>query len=375
MLEIALCALAAFFITLVLTPEIIKIAHQYEMHDRPDERKVHSHKVPRFGGVAIFFGFIITSLLVSFIQNHWINIQLVAAVAIVVVVGFRDDFLPLKPTYKLLAEVGAALLVIYLGDVRITSLHGLLGVHELPLWVSYAVSVFTIIVITNAVNLIDGIDGLAGSLAVLVLGGYGTWFYLVGNPTNTLLCFSACGAVAAYLIFNFQKKIFMGDAGSLLLGFLAATTTIMFLQENAALPAGSPLRLGSPVLFVSCVLALPLFDTIRVFTLRILGGRSPFTPDKNHLHHLLIGLELPHYQATLIMVAVNLLLIGGAVAAQGVNENLGVATGIAVLVLGSRYLAHRLARHQARHGEVRPPQMLPGLANAQRPRKNRQTRK
>lgn len=347
--ELFCCALLAFAISLLLTPEIIRVAHSYQMHDMPSARKVHSQRIPRFGGLAIFMGVIITVLLWSFWRTELFNLPLLAAVTGIVIIGFRDDFLPLQAGIKLLAQTIGAFIIIFFGGIRIDSLHGLLGVGELPVYVSYPVSIFTIIVITNAFNLIDGINGLAGSIAILVFGSYGYWFYVNGDIPTAALCFSIIGGTLAFLIFNYQSKIFMGDCGSLQLGFMAATVTIKFLADNAALPASAAHHFESPLMFVCCLLAFPLFDTIRVFVLRVAAGVSPFTPDLNHIHHLLIGMHLPHAVATTIILSVNLIFIIAALLLQGYNDNLLLTGGILTAVLLTRFLKSRTLRYRLKH--------------------------
>ncbi|WP_448520258.1 glycosyltransferase family 4 protein [Rhodoflexus sp.] len=346
--ELFCCALLAFGISFVLTPEIIKVANSYQIHDMPNERKVHSQRIPRFGGLAIFMGLIITMLLWSFWRNQLFNLPLLAAATGIVIIGFRDDFLPLKASIKLLAEIAGAFIIIFFGGIRIDSLHGLLGVGDIPLYLSYPVSIFTIIVITNAFNLIDGINGLAGSIAILVFGTYGYWFYINSDMATATVCFSIIGGTLAFLIFNYQSKIFMGDCGSLLLGFTAAAITIKFLGDNAALMPTETHYLASPVMFVSCLLAFPLFDTIRVFVLRISAGISPFTPGLNHIHHLLIGMHLPHAVATTIILATNLLFIIAALLLQGFNDNVLVAGGIIAATLLTHLLKLQSSRFQVK---------------------------
>jgi UDP-N-acetylmuramyl pentapeptide phosphotransferase/UDP-N-acetylglucosamine-1-phosphate transferase len=330
MLSIALCLLVSFFVAFSLTPQIIRLAHQHGIFDHFNERKVHVKKVPRFGGGAIVVGVLAATAAGSHYAGLATPWPLLVATLVVAAVGVVDDYESINHRYKLVPEILAALAVAYFADLRLTSLHGLFGVGDIPTWLGYALTVFTVIVVANAFNLIDGIDGLAGTLAVLIFGAYGTWFFWVGHLGAGLLCFSAVGASAAFLTFNFRTKIFMGDTGSLALGFLAAFVTIGFLQANAILPEASPAKMASPVLFACCMLALPLFDTIRVFVLRMASGRSPFSADKNHLHHLLLALHLRHYQATLVLVGTNAAFLATALLAQGLDldTTLGLALGL-----------------------------------------------
>lgn len=325
MFPIIFCVLSSFLIAYFLTPEIIKVAHANEFHDQPDERKVHLLKVPRFGGFAIFFGAIISMLVWSFIENQLMNIQhLVAALTAVFMIGLRDDFMPLKPSIKLLVEAFATLLIIYLGNIRFTSLHGFLGIHEINLFWSYAITLLTVIIVTNAFNLIDGIDGLAGTVSLIVFAFYGTWFYLNHNYTNAIICFSIIGGLIGFLIFNYRTHIFMGDCGALFLGFTAAILTISFINQNAVIKETHFLHFMSPISLVSCVLVYPLFDTLRVAVIRILNRRSPFFPDRNHLHHLLIEAKLSHIQSTLMVSVANIFFIVFAIVTDGNDDNLFV---------------------------------------------------
>ncbi len=309
LLVITSCLLSSFITANLLIPEIIKITHNYDLHDSPDGyRKVHVHRIPTFGGMAIFIGFALSTLVWAIsVQAH---IQyLISSILVIVVVGMRDDFLPLSVKYKLLGQFIASFFIMYFGEIRFVSLHGFLGIYDLPIIWSYAVSLFTIIVITNAFNLIDGINGLAGSLAVLVFSGYGVWFYFHNNQIMTVVCFSLIGAVLSFLRYNFKNQIFMGDTGALLLGFLASATTIIFINENALKVPYQTFSFSNPVTVASCVLVYPLFDTIRVFILRIIQKRSPFSPDRNHIHHLLLELGFSHSQATGVICTVNFVFI------------------------------------------------------------------
>lgn len=325
MLSIIFCLISSFAITYFLTPEIIKIAHVNEIHDQPDERKIHLHKVPRFGGFAIFFGFTISMLIWSFIENQLMNIQyFAAALTAIFMIGIRDDFMPLKPSIKLLVETFAAFLIMYMGDIRLTSLHGILGIHEINIYWSYLITLFMVIVVTNAFNLIDGIDGLAGTISLLIFSFYGIWFFLNHNYTTAIICFSLIGALIGFLIYNYRTRIFMGDGGSLILGFTAATLTISFINQNAVMKETNLLHFVSPIGLVACILIYPLFDTLRVFVIRLLEKRSPFSPDRNHLHHLLLETKLSHIQSTLVVSIINIAFVIFAILTDGTNDNLFV---------------------------------------------------
>ncbi len=309
LLVISACLLSAFVTANLLIPEIIKITHNYDLHDSPDEaRKIHQHRIPTFGGMAIFIGFSLSTLVWAIsVQAH---IQyLISSILVIVVVGMRDDFLPLSARYKLLGQFIASFFIMYFGEIRFSSLHGFLGIYELPIIWSYLITLFTIIVITNAFNLIDGINGLAGSIAILVFSTYGVWFYFHNNQIMTVVCFSLLGSVIGFLRYNFSNQIFMGDTGALLLGFLASATTIIFINENATKLPYQAFRFANPITIASCIMVYPLFDTLRVFVLRIIQKRSPFSPDRNHIHHLFLRIGFSHLQATGAICTINFIFI------------------------------------------------------------------
>ncbi len=299
----------AFAICLLLIPEIIKIANAQNIHDQPNERKIHTGKICSFGGIGIFFGFIISTLIWSFVDITLSMEFLLGAVLVIVVVGMRDDFLPLSAFWKLMGQF-VAISILLIGDIRIFSLYGFLGVYELHFVFSYLITAFIVIVITNAFNLIDGIDGLAGSVALVVFSFFGLWFALEGSFALSAMCLAILGSVAGFLYYNYSPaRIFMGDTGSLMLGFLATGLLIVFLNKNAALPTSSQLHIFAPLSLLSALMVYPLFDTIRVFILRALAGRSPLSPDRNHIHHLLLEMGCTHYCIVGTLIFLNIIFI------------------------------------------------------------------
>ena len=346
MLEIISCLLSALVIAFALIPEIIKIANVHDYHDQPNERKLHKTKIPRFGGIAIFGGFIISALGWSFVKDQFVNIQYLAVALIMVAgIGFRDDFIALRPSVKLLVETLACILVMLLGDIRFTSLHGFLGIYEVHWFIGGLITLFTVIVITNAFNLIDGIDGLAGTTGLLVFLFFGVWFYANHDEVKAIIAFSLVGSIVGFLYYNYRTKIFMGDGGSLLLGFTAAVLMISFINQNAQLPTANALKFSSPVGLVSALLVFPLFDTLRVFIIRILSGRSPFSPDRNHIHHLLLNLGLSHLRSTAAIASCNVGFVVLATLLDGVSDNLLVPVVVLLAFLITSLLNNRNLRN------------------------------
>jgi UDP-N-acetylmuramyl pentapeptide phosphotransferase/UDP-N-acetylglucosamine-1-phosphate transferase len=222
--------------------------------------------------------------------------------------GLKDDILILSAKKKFLGQLAAAAILIHLGNVRIESMHGFLGIGHLPAIASYLLSYITLIVVVNAFNLIDGVDGLAGSLGVLTTLTFGIYFYLANQPMYAMLGFAMAGSLLAFLIFNFAPaKIFMGDSGSLLLGLVNAVLVIKFITISDS--ATVPVQLDSSVAIGFAILIVPLLDTLRVFSIRILKGRSPFSADRNHIHHLLLATNMSHRGVAVTCLALNVSFI------------------------------------------------------------------
>ena len=300
--------LVALLIAWVSIPVIIKVAQQKHLYDEPDEsRKSHTSKIPTLGGIAIFAGTVISA---TFFAHQSKNLDLgafLSAMTILFFTGIKDDIIPLSPYKKFLAQLLATLIIVLWGDVRLSSLYGFFFLHEAPEWFLIIATIFTIVVIINAFNLIDGINGLAGGIACIVLLTFGFWFYLHKEESLAIWAIATCGAVIGFLRYNLLKgKIFMGDTGSLLLGFITAVFAIQFIEMSTI---GKYFAGAKAPIFAVAVLAIPLFDTIRVFVVRILNKRSPFSGDRNHLHHLLLDSGFTHIQSSLILYALNILII------------------------------------------------------------------
>ena len=303
--------IATFIVALIISwvsiPSIIKVAQEKHLFDEPNERKTHLAKVPTLGGIAIFAGTIIAfSLFLEEEQGVRWGVVF-SAMVILFFTGVKDDLVPLSPYKKMLAQVLAAVLAVVGGGIHLSSFYGLLGIYELPVVLGFTLSVFTLIVIINAFNLLDGINGLSGGIATIAALVFGFWFYQHSYTNMAVLGFATAGALIGFLRHNLLSgRIFMGDTGSLMVGFICAIMAIRFIELNKY---STFFEGGKAPVFAITVLILPLFDTFRVFMVRLLKGRSPFSGDRNHLHHALIDLDLRHAQASVLMYAVQLLFV------------------------------------------------------------------
>lgn len=308
MFEILISVSLSFAITFLAIPVIIKVSEVKMLFDVPDARKIHVTPIPSLGGLGIFAGFVITCLLTIPFFNAPEFQFFIAAALVIFFLGIKDDILIISPLKKFIGQVLAAFLIIYKGGVQIKSMHGFLGVNELPEIFSLILTYFTVIVVINSFNLIDGVDGLAGMLGCMATTILGLYFLKIDVIPYACLSFAIAGSLAAFLIFNYNPaKIFMGDTGSLLIGLISAILVIKFINVSTSPLVSMPLESSPAIGFA--ILMIPLLDTLRVFAIRIIHRRSPFSPDRNHVHHLLLDRGFTHQKVTLTLVTINLFFI------------------------------------------------------------------
>lgn len=309
MYDIVLAFITAFILTYLAIPSIISIARKKNLVDEPGERRAHTVSTPSLGGIGIFAG-VIFSIILWTPFTYFGDLQyILCAFIIIFLIGAKDDIDPIAPKKKFAGELFAAFILVFIAKIKITSFYGIFGIEELPdIW-SYIFSMFTIIVIINAFNLIDGINGLSGSIGALICCTFGTWFLMIDKVELAIVAFAMAGSTIAFLYYNVTPaRIFMGDTGSLLLGLVCSILAIQFIEQNKLL-VDSPYFVGSAPSVAIGIMILPLFDTMRVFVLRVIKGKSPFSPDKNHIHHLLLEAGLNHMQSTCTLVIVNVIFI------------------------------------------------------------------
>ncbi|MEY4589104.1 MAG: hypothetical protein RL497_1180, partial [Pseudomonadota bacterium] len=284
-------------LTLGFIPPLMKLSPIIKLVDEPNERKVHQKLIPRIGGIAIVCGALVPLLIWLPQQDSVLSLFL----AIIVLLGFGvwDDRADLDFRIKLFGQLLSTILVVVGADIRIISLP-FLPVAELPILISQVISVVALIGIINAVNLVDGLDGLAGGSTLVGFSLIAFLAYQAGDPGLTLLCLSVVGALLGFLRFNTHPaSIFMGDSGSQFLGFVAGITSLRLTQQS---------DVGISPLFPLLLFAIPIFDTFVVIMRRLAQGRSPFSPDKNHIHHRLLSAGLDHYETVVCIYVLQGLL-------------------------------------------------------------------
>ncbi len=304
-----LAFITAFTLVYFAIPSIINVARKKHLMDEPNDRGAHSESVPTLGGIAIFAGVLFSVVMWTPFQVFTELQYILCAFIILFLIGVKDDLDPISPWKKLIGQIIAASILIFKANIMFTGLHGVFGIEELPYWLCVLFTLFTILVIINAFNLIDGINGLSGSTIVLISLTLGGWFYIVDRMELTILALSLAGATIGFLRYNFTPaRIFMGDTGSLFLGATCSVLIIQFVELQGSLSAGRFVFHSAPAVAIG-IMILPLFDTLRVFCIRMSQRKSPFQPDRNHIHHLVIDAGFSHMQATGILVLTNVAFI------------------------------------------------------------------
>lgn len=304
--------LANLITTFLLIPRIRNTTLKLGYTDTPDARSSHQNTVPTFGGIAFYISLILTLFMLQKEYDNAIIITLLVSISILFFTGFKDDLRNSSPKAKLFGQLLAVSLLMLHSEFYISSLHGLFGIYEMPPIIGVPFSVFLFISIINAYNLIDGIDGLASMVGIVAAFSFGVLFYHLDLYFYTGICVALISMLFAYLRFNFstKKKIFMGDTGSLTIGFVLGILgmRLMTLDFETVSLIGIP-RSGI-LLLVLTILIVPTFDVSRVIFIRLIKKMSISSPDRNHIHHILIDAGLTHKKASLLLGFVNIFLVG-----------------------------------------------------------------
>jgi UDP-GlcNAc:undecaprenyl-phosphate/decaprenyl-phosphate GlcNAc-1-phosphate transferase len=301
-----LAFVTAFVVAMIVMPVLIRVIYRFKLFDIPDRRKEHLAPIPTMGGIASVIGMAVGCMLWFQFTRDIVTVSFLFSIAVLLAIGMMDDMKNLQARYKFAIQLSVALLIAFSG-VRITSFNGLFGIYELSSSAQYTFTILALTGITNAFNLIDGIDGLAGGLGFMCLIILGIFLTLSGDANIAIIAFALGGGLLGFLYYNFNPaKIFMGDTGSLVLGFVIAVLCVRLIQLNVGV--NNPVLPHSPV-FALSVVAIPVFDTLRVFALRIWNGRSPFSPDKNHIHHLLTNNGWSHSTASKLLCGVHAVVL------------------------------------------------------------------
>ena len=310
MFHFFLCAFTSFLVSFASIPTIIRIANRLSLFDEPNERKLHHDRIPLLGGVAIFAASLFAFTIWAAPYFEPLHLFIIAGLIIIFFFGLRDDIAPLAPLKKLSGQVIASLIVILYCDIRLGGLHGLFGIHNLSYAGSICWTLFCMLFIINAFNLIDGIDGLSSGLGVISSFVFGVLHFVYGEYLMAVLSFSLCGALLGFLPYNFYKaKIFMGDTGTMTTGFILSVLAMHFMEITREVRIEHWFSYYTAPVVVLATLIIPIVDMVRVFVIRIVRFRSPFSADKMHIHHKLLALGITPPFVSLLLYFVNIVFV------------------------------------------------------------------
>lgn len=291
---------------------ILRIAVDKNIVDNPDARKLQKEPIPVLGGVAVAFSILAATAVGGIFCDMSKVYPLTGIMMIMLYIGVMDDILGLSPRLRLLIEILVVLALIYTTGFAVDDLHGLWGIGRLPQGLAVCLTVFAGVGIINAINMIDGVNGLCSGYCIMVCAVFGVFFASFGGTAGAFFAATCIGALIPFLchnIFGLKSKMFIGDGGTLLMGTVMTYFVIYCLHGDMAAETARNENLGL-VPFTLSVLAVPVFDTLRVMTVRMLRGRSPFAPDKSHLHHLLFAFHFSHIGTTCTEILLNMLVVG-----------------------------------------------------------------
>lgn len=303
--------LLAMFAVCWIHPRLVRIALLKNIVDNPDARKLQRIPIPVLGGVAVFFGAVIGIAVTNVFVDCSTLLASVAAMMVMLYTGTMDDILDLSPTLRFIIEIAIVVLFILVTECDIDNFHGLWGLNAIPAWLAWPLTIFASVGIINAINLIDGVDGLSSGYCFMASIIFGTLFLLSGDYPMTILAAVAAGALLPFFfhnVFGKSSKMFIGDGGTLVMGIILSSFVLHTLSSESEVANFVDKGFGL-IPFTLAVLSVPVFDTLRVMTARIVRGTSPFHPDKTHLHHLFIELGFSHAGTTVCILTLNTLVL------------------------------------------------------------------
>ncbi len=345
-----LYAVISFTIAVLTFPVLIKLLYKWKLFDSPGLHKIHSRFKPSMGGICIMLGVVFT-LVISYPLTQWIAMKyFFVALAVIFITGLRDDILTLSPMQKLLGQLLPIVILVVFNEEYLQSFYEI-NDSIWPIELRWMITTFTFIILTNAYNLIDGLDGLAGTIALVILSVFGSWFFLTDNFYLAVLAFAFVGAIGGFLLFNWQpSKIFMGDTGTLAVGFVMSYLAINFINKNYSLEESNSFHFKDSISTCVCILIIPVFDTARVIILRLRKLQSPFKADRNHIHHQFLNLGFSHAKTTLLVAGINIFFITLALLLRN-QTYLVILPIVIILLLGINQMLKIAQRNIQIHGK------------------------
>lgn len=301
----------AFLVVLWIFPKVLAVALQKNIVDNPDARKLQKRPIPVLGGMAVFFGLTFGFVIAMMFADCAELFPVFAAMTIMLYMGTLDDIMGLSPALRFVVEIAVMTMMVIISRCAINDFHGLFGLEVIPMWVAVPLTVFATVGIINAINLIDGIDGLSSGYCVMACLMFCVMFYHVGHESMVILTAVATGAMIPFFfhnVFGKTSKMFIGDGGTLVMGTMMATFVLQVLDAQSPCAELRASNIGL-IPFTLAVLSIPVFDTLRVMLSRLSRGVSPFHPDKTHLHHIFIEIGCSHPATFVAILTLNSLVV------------------------------------------------------------------
>ena len=310
---IVLVFLISLLVASLLYQPVLKYAKKHNIYDKPEKRKLQRNSVPVMGGFVVFFGAVAGVLCYMFKHDCSSIIPVLLAMLVMLLVGAWDDVRKLSPSVRFILEILVVTALALYNHYPVNDLHGLWGVHQFSPWIAWPLTIFACVGIINAVNMIDGIDGLSSGICIIVFGFYGILFFYSLDFVHAALCVCLIGALIPFFIMNVfggKSKMFIGDAGTMMLGIAICDLLMSMLTHGSVCAKHVEPTHFCLIAFALAVLAIPVFDTFRVMFGRISRGESPFAPDKTHLHHAFIDYGFHHLETSLMEIMLTMMIVG-----------------------------------------------------------------
>lgn len=301
--------LLSFSVAYFALPSVIYVVKQKNLMDSPNERSSHKEKTPTLGGISFFVSIVFTLMVFRPFDIDQVGINILSGVGVLFFVGLKDDLVGVKPSTKIIGQIIATLMLFFSTDLKITTLDGFLNITDIPYWTSVFISCAIVMAIVNSYNLIDGINGSASMVGMVIFSGFAYVFYDAEMYYYFLLSILCIGFLLAFLRYNLsnKKRVFMGDTGSMIVGFILAVLAIKFFALDTTSLESAIINPANKVWVLLSIIFIPFFDTTRVFTTRIIRHGKPFKADRSHIHHVFIDyLKLSHAKASILLASINL---------------------------------------------------------------------
>ncbi len=301
--------LLSFSVAYFALPSVIYVVKQKNLMDNPNERSSHKEKTPTLGGISFFVSIVFTLMVFRPFDIDQVGINILSGVGVLFFVGLKDDLVGVKPSTKMIGQIIATLMLFFSTDLKITTLDGFLNITDIPYWTSVFISCAIVMAIVNSYNLIDGINGSASMVGMVIFSAFAYVFYDAEMYYYFLLSILCIGFLLAFLRYNLSNKnrVFMGDTGSMIVGFVLAVLAIKFFALDTTSLESAIINPTNKLWVLLSIIFIPFFDTTRVFTTRIIRHGKPFKADRSHIHHVIIDyLKLSHAKASILLASINL---------------------------------------------------------------------